>query len=114
MSILALLHVLARSGTVKIKHYLTEKEGNDRVNIRMRKKKRVVMEKILSNPRFRGKHVIIVVAGKVFTAKTGEKASKILAKVRLKYPKETPAVTYIPDADALVGVREFIFYPKLE
>ena len=59
------------------------------------------MEKILSDSRFRGKHVIVV-AGKVFTAKTGEKASKILAEARRKYPKETPAVTYIPDADALI------------
>ena len=67
----------------------------------MKKEKRICMEKILSNPRFRGKHVIVV-AGKVFTAKTGEKASKILAQVRRQYPKETPAVTYIPDADALI------------
>lgn len=59
------------------------------------------MKEILNNPRFRGKHVVVV-AGKVFTAKTGEKASKILAEVRKKYPKETPAITYIPKADALV------------
>jgi len=64
-------------------------------------KKKVTMEKVLGDPRFRGKHVIVV-GGKVFTAKTGEKASKILAEVRRKYPKETPAVTYIPDADALI------------
>jgi hypothetical protein len=59
------------------------------------------MLKIMSNPRYRGKHVIAV-DGKVFTAKTGEGASKILAKVRKKYPDKTPAITYIPDADALV------------
>lgn len=65
------------------------------------KREKITMEKILNNPRFRGKHVIVV-AGKVFTAKTGKKASKILTGVRRKYPKETPAITYIPDADALI------------
>ena len=49
-------------------------------------KKKVTMEKVLGDPRFRGKHVIVV-GGKVFTAKTGEKASKILAEVRRKYPQ---------------------------
>lgn len=67
----------------------------------MRQKRKIAMEKILNNPRFRGKHVIVV-AGKIFTAKTGEKASKILAEVRRKYPKKTPAVTYVPDADTLI------------
>jgi hypothetical protein len=59
------------------------------------------MLKIMNNPRYRGKYVIRV-AGKVFTAKTGEGASKILAKGRKKYPHQTPAVTYIPNADALI------------
>ena len=67
----------------------------------MRKKTKNTMEKALNNPRFRGKH-IIVAGGEIFTAKTGKKASKILAEVRQKYPKETPAVTYIPKADALI------------
>ena len=55
----------------------------------------------MSDPRYRGFHVIVV-AGKVFKAKTGEKASKILDEVRRKYPKEVPAITYIPDADTLI------------
>lgn len=55
----------------------------------------------MSNPAYKGKHVIVI-AGNVFTAKTGEKASKILMEVRRKYPKETPAITYIPKADALI------------
>lgn len=59
------------------------------------------MADILANPRYKGKHVVVV-SGKVFTARTGEKASKILEKMREKYPKEIPAVTYIPDADTLI------------
>lgn len=59
------------------------------------------METVMSNPRYRGYHVVVV-AGKVFKAKTGEGASKILDEVRQKYPKEIPAITYIPDADTLI------------
>ena len=59
------------------------------------------MTNVFKNPRYRGKHVIIA-AGKIFTAKTGEKASQILIKIRQKYPQETPEITYIPKADALI------------
>lgn len=59
------------------------------------------MMKVMENPRYRGKH-IIVAAGKVFTAKTGERAGEILEMIRKKYPKEIPAITYIPKADSLI------------
>lgn len=55
----------------------------------------------MNDPKYRGYHVIVV-AGKVFKAKTGEGASKILDEVRQNYPKEIPAITYIPDADTLI------------
>lgn len=59
------------------------------------------MSNIMSDPKYRGKH-IIVVAGKVFTAKTGEGASKILEDVRKEYPHDIPEITYIPDYDSLI------------
>lgn len=59
------------------------------------------MIKIMSNPLYKGKHVIFV-AGKVFTAKTGNEANKILDRLEKKYPKEIPAITYIPKADTLI------------
>jgi len=59
------------------------------------------MFKIMENPKYKGNHVILV-KDKIFTAKTGKKASKILEMVREKYPKQTPEVTYIPKADALI------------
>ena len=65
------------------------------------KAKKMTMNIVMSDPHYRGFHVIVV-AGKVFKAKTGEKASKILDEVRRKYPKEVPAITYIPDADTLI------------
>lgn len=63
--------------------------------------RKVTMEMAMNDPRNRGYHVIVV-AGKLFKARTGERASQILDEVRLKYPKEIPAITYIPDADTLI------------
>lgn len=65
------------------------------------KPKKISMEKVINDPKYRGYHVIVI-AGNVYKAKTGEGASKILDEVRLKYPKEIPAITYIPDADTLI------------
>lgn len=56
---------------------------------------------ILRDPRYRGKHIIMI-AGKVFTAKTGKEASKIFDKVTKKYPGKSPTITYIPKEDALI------------
>lgn len=65
------------------------------------KKAKASMTDVFKNPRYRGKHVILA-AGKIFTAKTGERASQILSKIRQKYPQETPEITYIPEAGALI------------
>lgn len=56
---------------------------------------------ILSNPRYRGKHIILV-AGKVFTARTGEGANKILDKIKKKYPDKTPEVAYLPKNQSFI------------
>ncbi|OGK09482.1 hypothetical protein A2767_04100 [Candidatus Roizmanbacteria bacterium RIFCSPHIGHO2_01_FULL_35_10] len=64
-------------------------------------KKKITMELVMNNPQYRGYHVVVI-AGKVFKAKTGSKASKILDEVHKKYPRETPDITYIPDADTLI------------
>jgi len=62
---------------------------------------KITIEKVMANPRYRGYHVIVV-AGKVFKARTGEGASKILDEVQKKYPNEIPEITYLPDADTLI------------
>ena len=62
---------------------------------------KVTMVNVMSNPAYKGKH-LIVIAGKVFTAKTGNQANKILDRLEKKYPNEIPAITYIPKADALI------------
>ncbi|MBI5465259.1 hypothetical protein HY946_01465 [Candidatus Gottesmanbacteria bacterium] len=63
--------------------------------------KKITMETVMDDPRYRGYHVIVV-DGKVFKARTGEEASKILDGVRIKFPKQIPEITYIPDADTLI------------
>jgi len=35
-------------------------------------------------------------------SRTGKGISKVLDKMEKKYPKETPAITYIPKADTLI------------
>lgn len=59
------------------------------------------MMNIFKNPRYRGKHVILA-AGKIYTAKTGEGASEIIKKIREKYPNVTPEVAYLPKAHSLI------------
>lgn len=67
----------------------------------MKKSKKLKIIKMMENPCYQGHHVIMV-KNKIFTAKTGKKAARILKEIRKKYPQETPQVTYIPKADTLV------------
>lgn len=62
---------------------------------------KTTMMDVFKNPKFRGKHVVLI-GGKVFTAKTGEGAGEILQKVRIKYPKLTPEIAYLPKAQSLI------------
>ena len=59
------------------------------------------MPEIFKNPRYRGKHVILV-AGKIFTSKTGGGALEILKKIRKKYPNIRPEIAYLPKAHSLI------------
>ena len=59
------------------------------------------MQDIFKNPRYRGKHVVLV-SGKIFTANTGSGAAEILRNVRKEYPDATPQVAYLPKAHSLI------------
>lgn len=63
--------------------------------------KKLSMTDIFKNPRYRGKHVILV-AGKVYTAKTGEGAAAILRKLEKTHPQLVPEVAYLPKAHSLI------------
>jgi len=67
----------------------------------MKKVKKITMKMVLNNPYYRGFHVVVI-AGKVYTAKTGREANKVLDRLEKKYPHETPAITYIPKSDTLI------------
>ncbi|OGK11910.1 hypothetical protein A2954_06450 [Candidatus Roizmanbacteria bacterium RIFCSPLOWO2_01_FULL_37_12] len=64
-------------------------------------KKIITMPDIFKNPRYRGKHVILA-AGKIYTAKTGEGAAEILKKLEKKYPDITPEIAYLPKVRSLI------------
>lgn len=56
---------------------------------------------IFKNPRYRGKHVVLA-AGKIYTAKTGDGAAEILRRLEEKEPKVIPEIAYIPKAKTLI------------
>lgn len=64
-------------------------------------KKSLSMMNIFKNPSYRGKHVIIA-AGKIYTAKTGEGAAAILQKLEKSHPKATPEIAYLPKSRSLI------------
>ncbi len=57
--------------------------------------------KIMSNPKYRGMHLVMI-ADKVFAARTGPQAVRIFDKVTRKYSGQIPTITYIPKADTLI------------
>jgi len=67
----------------------------------MTTKHKISMPNIFKNPHYRGKHVILA-AGKIYTAKTGEGAAEILRKLEKKHPKIVPEVAYLPKARSLI------------
>jgi len=60
-----------------------------------------VKRDIFMDSHYRGKHIVMI-AGKIFTAKTGKEASKIFDRVTKRYPGKTPSITYVPKEDALI------------
>lgn len=64
-------------------------------------KKAITMMDIFKNRRYRGKHVVLA-AGRVYTAKTGDGAAEILEKIRKNHPNVIPEVAYLPKAHSLI------------
>jgi len=70
------------------------------------------MHDIFKNPRYRGKYIILA-AGKVYTANTGEGASKILERVRKQHLEVTPEIAYLPDARSLIFLSYLVTFPMI-
>jgi len=65
------------------------------------KKGKVTMMDVFKNPRYRGKHVVLA-AGKIYTAKTGEGTAAILETLEKTHPGITPEVAYLPKVRSLI------------
>jgi len=78
----------------------TREETCYKLNAMTAKSKALIAE-IYKNPKYSGKHVIII-GGKIHAKKTGAAKSGLLETLIKKYPKETPIVTYIPKEDTLI------------
>lgn len=57
--------------------------------------------RLLSKPRNRGKHLICV-GGRVFKAKNGQEAKKVLNRIHREYPHQKITLAYIPKEDTLI------------
>ena len=57
--------------------------------------------KTITNPKYRGKHVVMI-AGKVFAAKTGAQAARLFDRITKKYAGQTPTIAYMPKAETLI------------
>lgn len=64
-------------------------------------KKSTSMMDVFKNPRYRGKHIVLA-AGKLYTAKTGEGVEEILKKLEKTQPNVTPEVAYLPKSRSLI------------
>jgi hypothetical protein len=59
------------------------------------------MSDVFKNPKYRGMHIVLS-SGKIFTAKTGDGAMKILRKLEKSDPDSVPEVAYLPKAHSLI------------
>jgi hypothetical protein len=74
-----------------------------RMVVKMRKVKdgHRVLERVYANPRYRGKH-LIVVEDEVFVARSAAEAPRLFDRVIRAHPGATPTLIYVPRADALI------------
>ena len=60
-----------------------------------------LLNRLAANPRYRGKHVIVV-GQKVFVARSVAEAPRLFDRVVRTHPRATPTLLYVPRADALI------------
>lgn len=61
----------------------------------------MVMLKVMSDPKYRGKHLVMI-AGKIFAARTGKEAARFFDRLTKRYKGQIPTITYVPKADTLI------------
>ena len=60
-----------------------------------------LLERIYANPRYRGKH-LVVVDDQVFVARSAAEAPRLFDRVMRTHPGANPTLVYVPQADALI------------
>ncbi|MGH7772892.1 MAG: hypothetical protein ACREQA_11745 [Candidatus Binatia bacterium] len=65
------------------------------------KSKESLIAKVYTNPRYRGKRVIII-HGKAFPSPGGVTGFRKLKLLLKRYPRETPTIVYVPKAETLI------------
>ena len=64
-------------------------------------KKPKSIDEARNNYRYKGK-IIVEAGGRIFTARSGEKAHSVLKRVRKQYPDQTPTVAYLPKSNEVM------------
>jgi len=60
-----------------------------------------LLQRLAANPRYRGKHVIVI-EGRVFVARSAAEAPRLFDRVTRAHRQATPTLLYVPKADALI------------
>ena len=61
-----------------------------------------ILRKVYADPKYSGRHLVIV-GRKIYAARTGREANRLLHRVMKERPKEAPLLVDVPGADTLLG-----------
>jgi len=92
----------SRGGQVKFLRFLFS--GSKIKHLKKNTTLQNLLVKIYQNPKYKGKHVIII-NDKIYATRTGKAKSILLEKLLKKYPDKTPTITYIPKVDTLILLK---------
>jgi len=86
---------------------LTVQETRDTVSMMTKPKSakarngQAFLRRVCENPRYRGKH-LVVVAGRVYVARTSKDLSRLVDRALQRYPGVTPTLVYVPKVESLI------------
>lgn len=67
----------------------------------MRQREKGLVEKVYTNPRYRGKRVVVI-HGKAHPTPLGASGFRQLKKLLERYRGETPTIVYVPKEETLI------------
>lgn len=60
-----------------------------------------ILRRVYEDPKYAGKHLVIV-GRRIYAARTGREADRLLDRVMAKHPKAPPLLVDVPGADTLL------------